>query len=515
MLPRGGINLHIQVPPSVCSTLATLFDAIGRMSPYGQRTVVLVPKFLHDIVASIATATGFSTGMVAFTVATFLCYPLAFIMYYIPHGQPKHLANFIFGAFILQFVIGEQWLHILISTLICYELFLILPPRYANKVVPVFVMTYMSLAHIHRMVSNYNQWSLDFVTPQMIVTIKLYQLAYNISDGEKLRQAQHSGKEVGRGVQRCAECAVYALPNPVEFLGYAFCFSTVLAGPPIEYRIYDDAASGALLLDDDGKPRGKIPSRLWPTLIPFLVSLVCMGLYVVGTATFPFLDKDNPEYGIPVILTDEFLKRPIIIRFLYTHISLFFVRMRYYFPWKSAEGATNLWLCGFDGFDENGNAKGFDRGSNVDILVLETSQSFRKCTRALNKKTASWLNRYVYGRTNKSLVATNFVSAFWHGFYPGYYLYSLSSPLLSICERVASEKLSPDIVDTSRWEWKRILWNTLAQISVKFVFNYTVGPFFLLTWQWSLDFWKSYGYLGHILCIAFYLGVSLLPKKKN
>ena len=505
------------VPPSVYSTIATLFDAISCLSPFAKSTVVLVPPFLHDVVASIADATGFSRSMVAFTVATFLCYPLAILMYYLPYGQPKHLANFVFGAFIVQFVFGEQWLHLLISSLMCYELLLLLPPRCVKIALPVFVMTYISLAHIHRMFSNYNEWKLNFTTPQMIVTVKLYQLAYNISDGEKIKQAEHTGKKVGRGVARCAECAVYALPNPIEFLGYVFCFSTILAGPPVEYKIYADACSGTQLMDEDGRPSRKPPSRLWPTVTPFLVSLACMGLYVIGASRFPFLDKDNPGFNTPVVLTDEFMKRPFVIRFLYNHISLFVLRMRYYFPWKSAESATNLWLCGFDGFDDNGDSKGFDRASNVDILAFETSQSFRQCTRALNRKTASWLNRYVYGRTNKSLLATYFVSAFWHGFYPGYYLYFLSAPLMSVCERVVMEHLLPHFkLRSCSRGWKRILWNSLAQISVKFVLNYMAGPFFLLSWQWSLNFWKSYDYLGHVLCIAFYLSVKLLvPKQKN
>jgi len=33
--------------------------------------------------------------------------------------------------------------------------------------------------------------------------------------------------------------------------------------------------------------------------------------------------------------------------------------------------------------------------------------------------TQKWLQRYVYFRNSESLLITYFVSAFWHGFYPG------------------------------------------------------------------------------------------------
>lgn len=33
--------------------------------------------------------------------------------------------------------------------------------------------------------------------------------------------------------------------------------------------------------------------------------------------------------------------------------------------------------------------------------------------------TQRWLQRYVYFRNRESLLITYFVSAFWHGFYPG------------------------------------------------------------------------------------------------
>jgi hypothetical protein len=297
----------------------------------------------------------------------------------------------------------------------------------------------------------------------------------------------------------------------MEYLGYAFCFSTVLAGPAFEYRTYADACSGALLYTPKGVPRGTIPSRLWPTLLPFMESMVCVVLYIVGSPRYPFFDPIHPATSTPVVLTEDLLIRPFYQRYLYAYVANFFVRMRYFFPWKSAEASTNLWYGGFEGFDENGNPKGFDNSANVDIKSFELAYSFRDATRSLNKKTAKWLSRYVYTRTNGSLVATYFLSAFWHGFYPGYYLFFLSSPLLSLCERIGDKKVIP-CCDS---RWKKIAWRTFNFLWLKLVFFYMAGPFFLLSMDWSLLWWRSYYYYGHIACITFYTVALLLPNPKK
>jgi D-alanyl-lipoteichoic acid acyltransferase DltB (MBOAT superfamily) len=66
-----------------------------------------------------------------------------------------------------------------------------------------------------------------------------------------------------------------------------------------------------------------------------------------------------------------------------------------------------------------------------------------------NKFTANWLRRYVYTRVKISalkLPTTFFVSAFWHGFYPGYYTTFLSSVLMTENARVLRRSLRPFFV---------------------------------------------------------------------
>lgn len=38
--------------------------------------------------------------------------------------------------------------------------------------------------------------------------------------------------------------AIRSVPNPLEFFGYVFCFSSILAGPAFEYSEYEACTNG-------------------------------------------------------------------------------------------------------------------------------------------------------------------------------------------------------------------------------------------------------------------------------
>ena len=72
---------------------------------------------------------------------------------------------------------------------------------------------------------------------------------------------------------------------------------------------------------------------------------------------------------------------------------------------------------------------------NIDIWGMETHKSVSEASRAWNQKTQTWLERYTYNRTGGSLLATYFVSAFWHGFYPGYYIFFIGFAIGTMAQR--------------------------------------------------------------------------------
>mmetsp|Transcript_41742 Transcript_41742/g.97752 ORF Transcript_41742/g.97752 Transcript_41742/m.97752 type:complete len:348 (+) Transcript_41742:695-1738(+) len=346
---------------------------------------------------------------------------------------------------------------------------------------------------------------MDFTGSQMVLTIKLYSLAYNLYDGEYLARGGD-----GRASKRCASVALERLPGLIEYLGYTFCFSNVIGGPAYEYKYYANACDGSLLYDKNGKAKGKIPSNIMPTIIPFLCSLLNLGLFIIGNGYFPVLDPTDPQKNTPAFLSEKVLAYPWPMRYAYCWIALAFIRQKYYFAWKNAEGANNIWYAGFEGFDEKGVAKGWDIASNMHIFGFEFATCLKDLSAAWNKKTANWLGRYVYTRTGGSLIATYGLSAFWHGFYPGYYMFFLTVPLITACERLGRKKISPRFVESK-------LYAVACWAVTSFTASYGVMAFQMLAFDWSWNVWKNHYFSGHILCFIFYATVSQIktPKKKD
>ena len=322
-----------------------------------------VPGILREQVLILSDLLGFDVPTLNITLGLFMCYPLGAIMNKLPYGPIRHFFSLFFGVFLLQFVVGVQWIHQLITSLVVYLMFMTLPRKVNKWLVPAFVMLYCILGHLHRQYVNYLGWDLDFTSGQMVITQKLYMMAYNLYDAEVLA----SGKE-SRASKKCEQFSLSKLPNILEFLGYTFCFSCVLGGPAFEFSVYRQGCDGTHMYDKNGKALGKIPSNFMPTLIPFLKCLGTLVVYIVVGGAFPLLDTVDPQKNTPLILTTVFLSKPWPYRYMYQWCGLIAIRMKYYFAWICAEGANNIWYAGFDGFDEKGNALGWTTANNMDLL---------------------------------------------------------------------------------------------------------------------------------------------------
>jgi len=162
------------------------FDTIERLYPYAEKATLISPQYLEQ-------AYGYKHSHV-FLAALLACYPLGFIMHLLPYGKIRHLFSFVMGAILLQVTWGANWIHTPITSLISYALLRVCHQyqqthKRAQKnffqvqiVVPVFVMTYLGFCHFQHQYSVENVLGMDiyFTCSQMILTQKLYMLAYNL-----------------------------------------------------------------------------------------------------------------------------------------------------------------------------------------------------------------------------------------------------------------------------------------------------------------------------------------------
>lgn len=146
---------------------------------------------------------------------------------------------------------------------------------------------------------------------------------------------------------------------------------------------------------------------------------------------------------------------------------------------------------------------------NLDILGVETGENVKVMMDAWNKFTANWLRRYVYVRVSNAyakLPATFFISAFWHGFYPGYYLSFMFSVPLMLCGRVMRKHVRP-IFKTGTLRNLSLPYDLAGRMGSIFCMNYLFACFFLRYIGPSFALWRSVYFVGHFV---FFIPVILL-----
>jgi lysophospholipid acyltransferase len=202
----------------------------------------------------------------------------------------------------------------------------------------------------------------------------------------------------------------------LEFTSYIACGPGCVVGPNLEYSVYKNWIE--LKADYKQLPGG------WATLMPSLTrlfqGLLCLGVHQIGVQYFP----------IDFAFTDEFASyKTFLYRQFYVTMACRVHLYKFYGVWCFLD--ASLIACGlsFAGKSEDGSYL-WDKLPCVKIWDVESACGPIPAMKGWNHQTHVWLNRYVQDRfTNPGerpdlmvTVKTMLVSAFWHGYYPCYYV---------------------------------------------------------------------------------------------
>jgi lysophospholipid acyltransferase len=350
-----------------------------------------------------------SSADVKYTVSLFLAYPFAAILRAIPNKHLKHLVSMIGGIFLVQWVFGPDWIHSFVSSAVTYLICAIAPRKYCPTLVFLWAMGYMTGSHIYRMYVSYLSGVFDFTGTQMVLTMKLTSFAYNLYDGTYDRKnvfpdMPHEDPRKDAIYADRRRFAITKLPGLLEFFGYIYCFTCLLAGPAFEYNDYVHAIDGSAFkhnADDKLEKKESEPSSALPAMQRLLVGVACLGGHLYLSGMYPL----SNVYNLAWIKSHSHVQR-----FGALVVTLFAERLKYYFAWKVAEGASVLGGFGFQGYDEKGKVIGWRGVENIEIITFELAPNVQTLSRAWNKRTQGWLERYTYLRSNRSLTLTYFVS---------------------------------------------------------------------------------------------------------
>eukprot|EP00850_Spirogloea_muscicola_P016580 SM000135S27024 [mRNA] locus=s135:274725:278243:- [translate_table: standard] len=432
-------------------------------------------------------ALGLSPAVSRFLMALLLSLPAQGAHRLVPSATGKHVYAAATGGGLCWLAYGggsAAW-HLLAPAAFAYAA-MVVDRRRCGGV--AFAGSFAFLAYCHvKMLSGqaWRQGGMDFTGSLMVLTLKVVSCAMDYQDGLLPADKAASPMYTNR---------LKVLPSPLEFAGYILCCGNVLVGPTIDFRGYRSYCERRA--EWDPRADKPMPSVL-PTAITRLVQAACCAaLYQTLVPRFP------GKCG-------------------YIWMAALTMRIMYYFIWSLAETGLLLSGLGFSGWSKSTPSEPeWKRADHVKPLKVELIPSAAKLPSYWNMKTAEWLRIYVYDRLNLwvgrptfgTLLATQVVSAVWHGVYPGYYLFFVNCAVAQQASK-AYYKLHLKIPEKS--SLLQVFSNQFHWLFTQLVLNYSQVGFILLHARQTLDVWTSVYFVGNLLPLAVLWASGLLKSRRT
>ena len=326
------------------------------------------------------------------------------------------------------------------------------------------------------------------------------------SNGIENNNNENNNGPVHDSVPTGAEVGVY------DFLAYGYCYIGLMTGPFYTYRTYTD-----MLFTDH-----RYVETVKPAIHNLKMLPVFAGGYLLASLNFPFSHVGSDDY-----LNNEW---GLVYHLLYLVPMFLGFRWRFYIAWLMAESACMT--AGLGAYpvqcepvsgggptkeaatsETDELAYGFQTIKNVNIRAIEFATRMEYVMKDWNTTVQWWLKTYVYRELpirSKPLrmFALLFISAFWHGVHPGYYLTFLSVPFVVLAEKRMVDALSPHLSEKQRY-W--LDWAT--HFCLYRSFEYLGVGFILLKWNVVLKVWSHMYFIGHLFIFLFILLPFVIPKK--
>eukprot|EP00658_Telonema_sp_P-2_P034158 TRINITY_DN2495_c0_g1_i10.p1 TRINITY_DN2495_c0_g1~~TRINITY_DN2495_c0_g1_i10.p1 ORF type:complete len:513 (+),score=105.19 TRINITY_DN2495_c0_g1_i10:258-1796(+) len=488
--------------------------------------LVVPVQQIDDIILSLDLP--LTVDVVKFIITILLAIPLGFANRMVPCGNPRHVYNFVVGMVFAQGCYGPGWLHLTFSSTVTYLIMLAAPRSVSHKMVFLWIMGYIGGVHVYRMYTDWLGWQLDFSGPQMMATVKLTSLAFNFHDGKPGRteperrndldkivaQMKEIDAEVKsgdltrkstltklRGEKLRTSLAMDALPGPLEFYGWVHNFSTYQAGPALEIQEYER-------VNNPNQKQGYLDGCAMAVAKHFGIGLFMLVLAQYLLMNFPFGDLKAGIKSERGLLSASFLELGPLERLGFAFMASFGLQCNYLGAWKWGEAAAVAFGYGSAGGAWNG-------AQNSDLRLWFLSENMSSASKAWNQKTQVWLQTYTYFRVPggrfAQLMSTYAVSAFWHGFYPGFYLAFFTLGLYSVGQDNMIKHVRPYFLHSTA---AKKVYDVLGVVVLQWVKTTAILPFAVYTLENSYEAHKRLYFLGLVAPVIGLLVPFIVPPPK-
>lgn len=349
--------------------------------------------------------TGLPLDQIRLVLSQIYAVILCFVLLKIRSPSIRKYFSFIFGTLLQLYVFKDyfyQYFFLFAQT--CFVYWVCAKYRKnCGYIVTVQSVLILSIVHIYRQIINYGGWEVDISTILMVMVCKFSLFAYRLEDGRKVGDKYFALTEEQKA-QR-----IQILPSFYEYIAYIQFLPSAVMGPGLDYSDY------ATFINME-KQYFNIPNPTKAVLSSLGASVACLFLYL-----FVYLKYFPVEF----MTTDTYLRWSAWKMFLYSFISVTLIRFKYYFAWKLNSCAIDA--CGLSYEKTITNSEGkpehiFSKHPNANILIVEGTYHVRDKIANWNMPVQGWLRKCVYERVHsQGQFITFMVSAFWHGFYGGYY----------------------------------------------------------------------------------------------
>ncbi|XP_060590925.1 lysophospholipid acyltransferase 2-like isoform X2 [Ruditapes philippinarum] len=411
------------------------------------------------------------------------------------------------GVSVGFFSFGMQFNHVVAQSVLCYIAMMLLPQSVMHIGVFGLALTYLVTLHLYRafMIPEDILYSIDVSGPLMIVTEKISSLACSIYDGRQ------GNKDKLSDLQK--RYMISKPPSALEYFSYLFYFQGVVVGPLSFYKDYIAYVDGTDISkrpEENGVQNNNVYSGsnkfspFYAVTYKLSVALFWMGFHFTMKPIFPEILNCDPEF----IRNNSFL-----YRFWYMIFSMLCCRAKYYVAFSLGDAICNASGFGFNGYDCKGQPK-WNLVTNVNVLGIEGATSPKMYLDNWNIQTAVWLRLVCYDRIPvMKKFATFFLSAMWHGCYPGYYFTFIFANFVSESARNARKKIRPYFQRTRNLQ---VFYDVLTWLCTHIVISYLVVPFTILHLGQTLTFYtyNMYGCL-HVVVFASFFILPFIPAAQS
>lgn len=458
----------------------------------------------------LANVTGASVDELKLIGSFLLSYPLAAALKRIPDSKPWQKNTFIIGVSLFYLVgLFDLWAGIrtiLISSVGTYAIAYYIDGTFMPWIGFVFLMGHMSTNHITRQMTN-NPSSVDITGAQMVMIMKLSAFCWNVHDGRVKGEYLNDYQK---------EKAIYKLPNLLDYAAFVLFFPSLLAGPAFDYNDYRRWIETTLFELPEGvdsskaaptRKQRKIPRSGTPAAWKAAEGLGWICLFL----------KFNDWYNLETVLSDSYMRRNFFHRIWILEMLGFTTRLKYYGVWSLTEGACILSGMGYGGIDSKTGKVRWDRLNNVYPWGIESAQNSRAYLENWNKNTNNWLRQCIYLRVTphgkkpgfRASLATFTTSAFWHGFYPGYYLTFALAAFIQTVAKNFRRYLRPFFMspDGKTPTSNKRYYDGFSYLITQTAFCFTTLPFVALGFKDSMLIWSRvyfYCVIGTAISIGFF-----------